>query len=401
MSSEGYKVCTPFYPTYATVERLVSIFNGVAKSRVMAMIQAIMDQTGTPQNPVDWTDPNTWIDERLKGDEAQLARRIWEESRETVNPRHIYGAYLFINNYNLLQPDGGGVYRVTERGEQFCQGAPEIIRELDEVEGLAEILSILSTKTKAKRSDLLAEWSAFLKKHSKFKTDSTHKDTLRRRLVNLGERGLVQREGISYNITESGMDYAATFSRLDKDPKHQVMRAVKTYNEQQKGALRERLGAMPAKQFEVLVGELLDAMGYQDVVVTKESGDKGVDVVATVQFGITTITEVVQVKRHQGSIGRPVLDQLRGALPYHKAIRGTLITLGNFSKGCTESAIFPGAAPITLINGEKLLDLLIEHHVGVKETAAPLYEVDEDFFLQPAEEEEQAAEVLDEGVKNS
>lgn len=46
-------------------------------------------------------------------------------------------------------------------------------------------------------------------------------------------------------------------------------------------------------QFEHFVKELLDAMDYEDVRVTKVSGDKGVDVVARVQFGITEITEVV------------------------------------------------------------------------------------------------------------
>ena len=100
----------------------------------------------------------------------------------------------------------------------------------------------------------------------------------------------------------------------------------------------------------------------------------------TVQFGITTITEVVQVKRHQGSIGRPILDQLRGALPYHEALRGTIITLGVFSKGCKEAALFPGAAPIGLIDGRKLLELLVEHHIGIAERPATLYEVNEDYF---------------------
>jgi len=126
-------------------------------------------------------------------------------------------------------------------------------------------------------------------------------------------------------------------------------------------------------------------MGYEDVTVTKESGDKGVDVVATVQFGITTITEVVQVKRHQGSIGRPVLDQLRGSLPYHEALRGTIITLGTFSKGCKEAALFPGAAPIGLIDGKRLLELLVEHKIGIIERPATLYEIDENFF-QASEE---------------
>jgi len=123
-------------------------------------------------------------------------------------------------------------------------------------------------------------------------------------------------------------------------------------------------------------------MGYDNVRLTGASGDKGVDVVATVQFGITTIEEVVQVKRHQGTIGRPVLDQLRGALPYHKAIRGTLITLGNFSSGCKDAALFPGAAPITLIDGEHLLDMLIENEVGIRELEATLYELDDNYFSE-------------------
>ena len=155
------------------------------------------------------------------------------------------------------------------------------------------------------------------------------------------------------------------------------MQAVSRYNERQREALRQRLNTTPPYEFEHLIGELLEAMGYEDVKVTKESGDKGVDVVATVQFGITTITEVVQVKRHQTSIVRPMLDQLRGALPYHNAIRGTLITTGNFSAGCTEAAVHPGAAPITLINGEKLLDLLIQHQIGIRKRPVELYELDD------------------------
>ncbi len=63
-------------------------------------------------------------------------------------------------------------------------------------------------------------------------------------------------------------------------------------------------------RFEHLVRDLLEAMGYEDVIATRASSDNGVDVIATVQFGITTITEVVQVKRRQDSIHRPVLDQL-------------------------------------------------------------------------------------------
>lgn len=63
---------------------------------------------------------------------------------------------------------------------------------------------------------------------------------------------------------------------------------------------------------------------------------KGQVVVASVQYGITEVQEVVQVKRTKSPVSRPTLDQLRGALPLHDAIRGTIVALGGFTKGCKE-----------------------------------------------------------------
>lgn len=165
------------------------------------------------------------------------------------------------------------------------------------------------------------------------------------------------------------------------DPRKELLEAVKRYNEQQKELLREQISTMNPYKFEQLVGQLLEAMGYEQVEVTKASGDKGVDVIGQVQVGITTITEVVQVKRMQNTITRPYIDQLRRALPYHKAIRGTLITTGKFAAKCAEAAFFPGAAPITLIDGDRLLELLIENNVGIRRSnAVELLDVDLQLF---------------------
>lgn len=380
-----HKVRTPIFPVYSDVRHLLRVLPGVPKSDVWGMITDIMNQTGTPQNPVDWTDPDTWIAERLEGSSAQLARRIWEESGRTVNPRYTRGPYLFINGFALLEPDAHGVYRLTERGRAFLEGDEGTIREIDDVEGIGELLSMLATKTRAMRGDLLPEWGDFLREYSKFGTPSTIKDALRRRLLNVVERGLVERDGNSYVITPAGLEYAASFAQSGAvDPKRQVMQAITAYNRTQQQNLREFLASMPPTQFEHLVRDLLEAMGYEDVRVTKQSGDKGVDVVATVQFGITAVTEVVQVKRHKGSIGRPVLDQLRGALPYHKAIRGTIITLGTFTKGCKEVALYPGAAPITLIDGDRLIELLVQHEVGIRKKPAYIFELDDTYLESEA-----------------
>lgn len=41
---------------------------------------------------------------------------------------------------------------------------------------------------------------------------------------------------------------------------------------------------------------------------------------------------------------------------------------------------FSGAAPITLIDGDKLMELLLKHGVGVKKRQATLIEIDESIF---------------------
>ncbi|MBX3000146.1 MAG: restriction endonuclease [Caldilineaceae bacterium] len=95
-----------------------------------------------------------------------------------------------------------------------------------------------------------------------------------------------------------------------------------------------------------------------------------------IELGISSVREVIQVKRHRGNINRTVLDQLRGSLHRFDAVRGTVITTGRFSKGVQQAAFERGAAPITLIDGEKLLDLLMEYQIGVTKKPIEYYEFD-------------------------
>lgn len=68
-------------------------------------ISVIWDQVGTPQKPIDWSEPDKWIPERLKGEDEKLAFRIWNESNRKINPRYFENIYRFINSYELLAPD--------------------------------------------------------------------------------------------------------------------------------------------------------------------------------------------------------------------------------------------------------------------------------------------------------
>jgi restriction system protein len=115
-----------------------------------------------------------------------------------------------------------------------------------------------------------------------------------------------------------------------------------------------------------------------------------VDVVGNIELGISSVREVVQVKRHKANINRTVLDQLRGSLHRFNAVRGTIITTGGFSKGTEQAAFEREAAPITLIDGEKLIDLLVQHEIGVARKSVEYIEFDASKLAQfEAEEAEE------------
>jgi restriction system protein len=380
MSKQTLKVRTPQFPLYSEVRHLLQIFEGVSRSAIKTMLKSIDEQTGTPRQPVDWTKPESWIKKRLTGESAVLAARIWQESNYEVNPRHIYGSYLFINNNGLLSDNVFGVYQTTPRGQAFLANDPKLLAEIDDQEGLPHLLRILAGKTSARRRDLLPEWSDFLREHSHFGTQATIRDTLRRRLNNLVERGYVSREGVTYLITKKGLDYAEQFSQADLDQKRDIIRTIKSFNQEQMNKLSSLLAFMQQRDFEFLVLELLESMGYEDIKITKEGGSKGVEVTASIQFGISTVSEVIHVKRYQTSTGRPALDQLREAISRHECFRGTLITLGRFTRECKEAALIAEGLQMKLIDGKHLLMLLSENSIGVTRQAVTLYHIDDEYF---------------------
>jgi restriction system protein len=71
-----------------------------------------------------------------------------------------------------------------------------------------------------------------------------------------------------------------------------------------------------------------------------------------------------QAKKYSGSIGPEKVRELRGALA-GRADKGILITTGRFSRKAVEEASRAGA-PIDLIDGERLTELLLQYELGVR-----------------------------------
>jgi restriction system protein len=328
----------------------------------------------------------------LKGEVQNLAKHIWSKSQETVNPRYLRGPGIVTDRYDLAEESGEGKWIITAAGRDLLDkqfGATE--KGIDLQEGMAEILRIVQAKPNARRGDFLLEWREFVTSHSDVRKESVVKHFLYNRLQNLMDRKLVERDGQRYRSTTAGADYLDALSSglpLSAQSRTQgLIRSVEEFKRTQRDLLRERLENMNPFAFEHLICDLLTEMGYEDVEVTQPTNDKGVDVKAVAQFGITTINEVIQVKRHRANIQRPVLDMLRGSLHRFKAQKGTIITTGDFGKGAKDAAFETGAAPITLINGDTLIDLLIEHEIGLKKKAVEYFEVDEELFQAVPDDE--------------
>ena len=61
------------------------------------------------------------------------------------------------------------------------------------------------------------------------------------------------------------------------------------------------------------------------------------------------------------------------------AVRMAPLT-SDFSSGVKQAAYEPGVAPITLINGERLADLLIEHEIGVRRDTLTVLKFQAEYF---------------------
>ena len=88
----------------------------------------------------------------------------------------------------------------------------------------------------------------------------------------------------------------------------------------------------------------------------------------------------VQAKRYKigNNVQTPVVQQLRGSVNTVELERGLLITTSDFTKGAYQEAEAYGKANIDLMNGEKLVELLLKYEIGVK--SQKVYTIDESMF---------------------
>lgn len=126
-------------------------------------------------------------------------------------------------------------------------------------------------------------------------------------------------------------------------------------------AVRQKLLALTAREFEVLVSYVLRVLGF-DGDATRHVADGGVDFEGELRIaGVAQIKLQVQVKRYTTTqINETELRSFRGALK--NGYQGCFITLSDYSVATKASAANPHFQPINLINGREFVDLFVKYH---------------------------------------
>jgi len=172
---------------------------------------------------------------------------------------------------------------------------------------------------------------------------------------------------------------------VQDSPEEILDKAILAINSELSAELLEAIKKNSSQFFEQLVVDLMLAMGYggsrSDAgQAFKTTGDGGIDgIIKEDVLGISKI--YLQAKRWDNTtVGSPEVQKFYGALAGHHATRGVFITTSKFSSAAKE---FAEHQPIILIDGEKLVQLMIEYNVGV--TTRQTYEVkrlDLDYFSE-------------------
>lgn len=89
----------------------------------------------------------------------------------------------------------------------------------------------------------------------------------------------------------------------------------------------ELLSASP-RQFEQLIAELLDRLGYRHIELSSPGRDGGVDITAYIEHPIAVERVIVQCKRYSppNKVGEPIIKQLLTDVDLRQAARGLIVT---------------------------------------------------------------------------
>lgn len=175
-------------------------------------------------------------------------------------------------------------------------------------------------------------------------------------------------------------------NETEATPQEQIDSAIEELENAVAIELVQKIRSQSPKFLELVVLELLRAMGYgasdSSIEHLGGPGDEGVDgVINQDALGLQRI--YVQAKRYrpESTIGRPALQSFMGALSGLGANGGVFITTSSFTSDAREYVSKNISPRIVLIDAHELGKLLVHHGIGVHARKTyQVFDIDEDYF---------------------
>lgn len=161
----------------------------------------------------------------------------------------------------------------------------------------------------------------------------------------------------------------------------QLKELHKTYLATFKKSILTQLGEIDPTDFEIFCKHLLGAYGFKNVRVTRKTKDGGIDGHGELKIGLATMQVAFECKRWATTVGRPKVSQFRGDIQ-GKFQQGVFFTTSKFSNDAKQVSFQAGAVPVILIDGNGIVNIMIEKEFGIEKQELPIFTNAIDLVLQ-------------------
>lgn len=188
----------------------------------------------------------------------------------------------------------------------------------------------------------------------------------------IAHRKLVDNQRAEENIQQSE----------DSSPEDLIESGIELIDNEVKAELIEKLSNIDPYYFETIILKLLNRMGYGDFIGTPKSSDGGIDgIINEDELGLAKI--YIQAKRYQegNKVHEKDIRNFIGAMS-GDTDKGVFVTTSSFDAKALEKAS-QARHKLVLIDGNKLVDLMFKHDIGVQtKQTYEIKSIDEDFFIE-------------------
>jgi restriction system protein len=187
-----------------------------------------------------------------------------------------------------------------------------------------------------------------------------------------------------WRATQPGKVVEAPEATTELEPDHAESATI-TYEQAEEQAwteIEKHLHGMNPYEFQKLVADLLQAMGYYVSWVSPPGKDGGVDIIAFTDALGTKLPRIkVQVKRVGQRIDKDGLKSFFAIIGEHDV--GLYVSTGGFTRDAEEFARSQERRQITLIDLDSFVELWIKHLAQLEEPARQRLPLTPIYFLTP------------------